>query len=764
VQFDDIRRTVHPDVALRLEVLHAQFVDGATGEATPTEFAAWLRAQGFLSSAGFRELHVRTEVELTGVHTFVGTKLHEQEPVRKKNWTTSGEHSLQGVLAAGAMGEILIAHDQDLKRTVALKRMKASISADSVLADRFLNEAQITAQLDHPNIVPVYALRSGEGGLSYTMKLVDGRTFKEVLQGVRDAHDRGERAADTDGLRSRVEWFIKVCEAIAYAHSRGVLHRDLKPENVMVGSHGEVYVMDWGIARLTRVTGETHIPAVKLATGVFDRRHTRVGSVVGTPAYMSPEQARGEDTDERGDQFSLGLLLFELVTLCPAYDGDDPIRAMGLAQRGSVPELRHHGGAPISQTLAAVVRKATAPDPDHRYPGVAELGADVRLWLLGEPTLARPDRGLRRVTRWMARHQVASLGALFGALLIAAFAVITGLVDNALDQAQAQQDVERLGRLLTTVGGAAHRVDAQLLEYEGLVRVLAAGSVEVLSRPKRHIGPEGYAYFVGEGFHPPDLASSDRYGRDVSIGFPVLQVAKGRTLEEVELRVLQLTLLRQPLQRLLLDSVGQEAVVIGSPRAKQVLLDEGTPLAYAYVVLEDGVTAQYPGHGGLPPGYDPRRLTWYEATREGAPGPHWGIGHVDVAGLGLVLPCTMALYDDDGLFLGVVGTDVALDDLIDRLLVPHALDGVSEVYLVNRDGAVVVSSADKGRMVGRTATNRRRRLKRFPVEAVVPALVAGTAGHLTVPAEDGADEVIVHVPMTSLGWSYVVRIAGDAVQ
>ena len=189
------------------------------------------------------------------------------------------------------MGQIYVARESDLNRKVAFKQIASKLHAQRGLMERFVQEVQITAQLDHPNVVPVYGIEATpEGSLGYAMKLINGRTFEEVIRDVRNRHVAGEKVLVVREITERLNLFLRVCDAMNYAHSRGVIHRDLKPANIMVGAYGEVYVMDWGLARL--MDGSDAQEALELMAG-SSKDSTQLGDAVGTPAYMAPEQARG---------------------------------------------------------------------------------------------------------------------------------------------------------------------------------------------------------------------------------------------------------------------------------------------------------------------------------------------------------------------------------------------------------------------------------------------------------------------------------------
>jgi serine/threonine-protein kinase len=290
---------------------------------------------------------------------------------------TPGHLRLYPELGRGGMGRIHPATDRNLLRHVALKRLARELVSEPFYRDGFVAEAQITGQLEHPNIVPVHELALDEHGVPYfTMKLVQGQGFHQWLL------DPAHRPGTTERLEQGLEIFLKVCDAVAYAHHRGVIHRDLKPDNIIVASFGQVYVMDWGLARLTRTRPASGANAQMEAPGP-----------VGTPAYMSPEQARGNpaEMDERSDIFGLGAILYEIVSghtpFGPALDAD---RIIELSKAGKVIPIEQQArGIGISKRIRNIVMKAVQPRPADRYQSVVELGHDVRAFLLGGLHLPR---------------------------------------------------------------------------------------------------------------------------------------------------------------------------------------------------------------------------------------------------------------------------------------------------------------------------------------------------------------------------------------
>jgi serine/threonine protein kinase len=284
----------------------------------------------------------------------------------------------------GGMGTVYLAEDSILRRRVALKILDLP-DEQGQLSARLLREAHVLARLEHPGIVPVHdAGTLADGRVFYAMKFVQGERL--------DAHVKR-----LDALSDRLRVFQRICEAVAFAHARGILHRDLKPENVMVGSFGEVLVMDWGVAKILR---DAPAPNDRQPTkdmglqpnmaALADPLKTAHGTILGTPGYMAPEQARGEveSLDERADIYSLGALLKFLT------GSGEPVRT----PEGS-------GSAP--KAVAAIASTAMAREPSSRYTSVSDLAQDVSRYLDGLSVSAYPENIVERAARLAYRYRVA---------------------------------------------------------------------------------------------------------------------------------------------------------------------------------------------------------------------------------------------------------------------------------------------------------------------------------------------------------------------
>jgi len=286
-----------------------------------------------------------------------------------------GKYEVIEELAVGGMGRVYIAVDRDLRRRVALKMVRADVAHPT----RFLEEAQIMGQLEHPNIVPVYDVGiTDDGQLYYTMTLVRGGTLFDILERLR--HD-DETTVRRYSLARLMQVLLQIMQAVSYAHAKGVIHRDLKPSNIAVGEHGEVLVMDWGLAKVLAGGG---MEADLSASGGQPR-------VMGTPYYMSPEQARGDEIDERADIYSLGVLLYEMLTLSVPFEGTQMEAVQALM---SVDPQRPRLRAPnrkIPLELERTCSEALAKDKADRQRTCAEMADDIQAWLEAES-----DRTKRR--------------------------------------------------------------------------------------------------------------------------------------------------------------------------------------------------------------------------------------------------------------------------------------------------------------------------------------------------------------------------------
>ena len=359
--------------------------------------------------------------------------------------------------AQGGLGVVSVAHDGELNREVALKEIKAAYAHDGESRSRFLLEAEVTGGLEHPGIVPVYGLGQYDDGRPYyAMRFIQGDSLKEAVAEFHSPWTEWTESARNLRLRRLLQQFIDVCEAIHYAHARGVLHRDLKPANIMLGKYGETLVVDWGLAR-TATSGPATAPAAsssgeralrpRLGSSV-----TQIGQAVGTPQYMSPEQALGQ-LDQLGpatDIYSLGATLYTIVTGQPPIVGQTVQEVLTKVRQGRIVPPRQINPR-IPRALEAITLRALALQPDHRYATAQALADDVEHWLADEAVEAYHEPLVARVRRGLRKRPMVT-GSLLATLLVGLVAlgigsVVVGQKNFELSQSNASLVVARRAAL-----------------------------------------------------------------------------------------------------------------------------------------------------------------------------------------------------------------------------------------------------------------------------------------------------------------------------
>ncbi|MEZ6089615.1 MAG: protein kinase [Pirellulaceae bacterium] len=355
--------------------------------------------------------------------------------------------------AQGGLGEVFRAEDSELNRTVALKEIQAKYSHDAASRMRFVLEAEVTGQLEHPGIVPIYSLgRYNDGRPYYAMRFIQGISLHEAIKSYHQTRPVMTSANYYElAMQQLLRRFIDVCHAIDYAHHRGVLHRDIKPANVMLGNFGETLVVDWGLAKLLDVP--TSDSSLATQQDDFQLIHTQSGAAVGTPHYMSPEQASGQSDGltPATDIYSLGATLFVLLTNQHAVDGKSAEEVCVKVKRGDIRSPRDLVPA-IPAPLTAVCRRAMAFDPKERYRSASVLAEDIEHWLADDLVEAYRQQESRweKAGRFLRRHRNWTVSVTAALLIVAAVSVAAAIGIN-----QARKNEAQAHRLATQYKGEA---------------------------------------------------------------------------------------------------------------------------------------------------------------------------------------------------------------------------------------------------------------------------------------------------------------------
>lgn len=566
---------------------------------------------------------------------------------------------LKDKIAEGAQGVVWTGFDKSLKRDIIVKTAKSGddgeLSKDN---NFFVSEARIMAQLDHPAIAPIYGMFSDSTErLHLTMKHIHGRTLKDYLKGITILYqqDGVGKYAEKDSILTRIEYLIRVCEAVDYAHCKGVIHRDLKPENILVGSHGEIYVMDWGLACLLspeEYPNSRHLTEIGL--------HLRC-ELAGTPCYIAPELIRGGLISAQSDIFSLGMILFEIVTLTRAVPGTSINEVFrNILERRYNPFRHRFLKDKLPGDLKAIIAKATSPSLSRRYKSARDMARDLRSYLMHREISARPDNLMRKCLRAIGGHAMITASIILSALLILTVVALYGLHSQNILISKQKTREAMLTHFQYGVTQRANRINNAVRYLENHLMDMVSHCEYVFGHKtagadNSYVHPLGYTGKVNQ---------EDAAGKKEIILSEILK----HMLTTCNAKFKNYTLGNERRK-----SGSHDKIVIG-----------------AFIGFTDGSILTYPkGRKYSEECYPDKRPCYKEAMEENA-GIIWSKPFKCSVCKKVVVCCLQRVTDRSNKTLGVVGLDIDLE-YIQKHFLKNGIPG-SQKFLLNRSGEIILSN------------------------------------------------------------------------
>lgn len=572
--------------------------------------------------------------------------------------------------AAGGVGEVGKAKDTLFDRVVAVKSLNAKFRDDPAAVRAFIEECNLNARLDHPSIVPVYAMAKGKDGhWEVAMKLINGSSLNSFIVKLRTGYDnRSVNPRDEHlALASRLEYFLKICEVIDYCHSRKIIHGDIKPENILLGQFGEVYVMDWGCARLE---------------GTIPER------LNGTPNYLPPEFLLTRKVTPLVDVYSLGMVLFEMVTLRRGVSDGSEIGNLTRCNISEVGRCRHYLPAvKISRAARAIIAKATHPDPAQRYESVRALADDVRHLIYDEEVSAAPDNLIQKFFRIIYHNRIKTI-LITGALFLALCGWLFLLYDHAnrLEQERSTNLTHRLqlqsytDDLATAVAHNFVLVQAQLLLFADNLIEDVQESVDPHSRTY-----DNDAFRTPES-SPPGMIRSDSYINPINLDYMVrLPADPPNDVKMTPIGAKQFVRICSKILSYDLSSHNVNETQGG----KQRLLQPDNMIQRLLVQWANNVRYSYPGTYEDPAAPATIQL-WKELENTGRSRKiDWSAPYAGHLGRYRIY-CRYPMYNPAGKFLGTAGFELRYEQILEPLLRANSIDPVHELYFVDSHRTVTM--------------------------------------------------------------------------
>ena len=661
----------------------------------------------------------------------------------------NSNYELKNQFSEGAQGIIRTAFDKSLKRDIVVKSLKTDEDLELAKKDEnlFVSEARIMAQLDHPSIIPLYGLHCGSGSkLHLAMKHIHGKTLQKYLQDIIALYTREgiEKFDEKRSIATRIEYFLKVCEAVDYAHCKGVIHRDLKPENIMIGNYGEVYVMDWGLACLmtpNELTDDEHITEIGM--------HAK-NELVGTPCYIAPELIRGGECSPQSDIFSLGMILFEIITLERAVPGKSVNEVLKNIVNCNYRPFKHRFlNSKLPADLKAIIAKAICEPLSQRYKSAADVAKDLKLYLRREETVARPDNLFRKYVRAMVNHKLVTSIIVMGILLCFAASTIYSLYTQ--NQLMKEQEIREamLTSFQNKVSNEANEMERIFFYLKsqlanGAYHAGHALSTKAVSTRDWRIMSD----YLNPVQAPADYKTAPAYGVKISLNYSIMKPGPGTTVKSS---------LNKRIERM--ARIYKHILFTSDPlfenetshKIRQTILKSGAPLIFIFTGLKNGTMFSYPGKP-YDEDYDPRKRPWYRKAAKSKGAIIWSEPYKCAITSKMLICCARSIFDSANRFQGVIGMDVSLHYIQKQLFACNDNSQVKE-YLMTPAGEIVLSSdfKDKNVTTSRKATMI---MKEFPFYKEFEQAVKNDKVYFT--AERFGRKYILGINrLPSLGYYYI---------
>lgn len=666
-------------------------------------------------------------------------------------------------IAAGGQGILSRGMDITLKRQVAIKSLRPEFCGNAKQRHSFIAEARVTAQLEHPSIVPVYSLHSEQdNGLSVTMKMIRGRTLQSYLNRIKILYKRHGIASydEKKALRARLEIFLKICDALEYAHSRNVMHCDLKPENIMIGEYHEAYLMDWGISH-------------PIKGGKYDPKNwVRHEKVLGTPRFLSPETLRGEYCDERADIYAMGLILYEIVTLNEAFTGKNAEEIIENVRQYRMNPVRHCFRYAIDPDLKAIILKAAAYDANDRYFSIKAFAGDIRKFLRSEEVSARPDNFVRKIFRFcIMRHGKAMVITALLCLLAAVASVASQLLDTIQSERRETQRRAVIGQTFIDGLVTSYNFENEISNLENTLDGCAQAFIYLLDK-KIHITPSatetGAAFPIKEyEKNPPSsFRYHTKYGCELDFDHIGYLIQKDADMSNFSHRLKAASELLKGCRDIMLGSTfGNRLTRHNREELMKNLMENGVPVSLTYFAFKDGIYFCYPGK--IYKHFDARERLWYKnRINPAVPSSGWSTPYLNANETGLVITYSVRLETPENEIIGVAAVDMDLSYLLSEISRKRDKDnaGIVEKTFIDESGSVIITTNSE---LSRKAVNGYLEAKGggapgfpYPDQTLIRQFRQHQNGYLQ-RVENGKTYIYVYSKCKTVNWIYFEKIDLD---